>query len=67
MNLRLVVNQSGQSTVEYIALLMVATLLAVSLNRMILRAFDTSMGRMAAGLEKVLKTGRVPDRIWKTP
>jgi Flp pilus assembly pilin Flp len=63
--LRLISEETGQGTVEYLVILSAAVVGAVSLARQILTALDGGMVRLGAQLEQDLKTGRTPLGIWK--
>lgn len=61
-------NRSGQTTIEYIAILAIAATLGVSMNRGFMRIFDRSISKMGAGIEKYLTTGRASDKLgWRDP
>lgn len=58
-------DEHGQGTVEYILILSASVLGAGQLARLIMRAFDSGIGRLGGQLEKDLKTGRAPLGVWE--
>jgi Flp pilus assembly pilin Flp len=62
---RLLADDQGQGTVEYILLLSVVVLGATQIARAIRTAIDQGVMRLGGTLEKDLKTGRSPVSVWK--
>lgn len=56
--------RSGQGTVEYILILAVVVIGSVALSRTILNALDKGILKLGGQLEKDLKSGRLPLRVW---
>jgi Flp pilus assembly pilin Flp len=61
---RLLRDEGGQATVEYILILSAAIVGAGALSRKILQTIDKGVLRLGGQLEKDLKTGRAPVDIW---
>lgn len=62
---RMLRNQRGQATLEYILLLTLTVTAAGALSRGILTGIYSGVTTLGAQLEKDLKTGRADVRTWK--
>lgn len=62
---RLLSDERGQGTLEYILILSVTVVIAGALGRAVIAALDKGVLRIGGQLEKDLKTGRAPLGIWK--
>ena len=58
-------DQSGQGTIEYIMILLIAVLGAGFLGNQVLGVFDTGILKLGSALEKDLHTGRVAASAWR--
>lgn len=63
--LRLLREDSGQATTEYILILSAAVTAAVALSRALLTGLNKGILVMGAQLERDLKTGRAPPNVWR--
>lgn len=61
----LIRDERGQTTVEYILILIIATGGAIGLVRLLIRSLDKGVLRLGSVLEMDLKTGRMPVGDWK--
>jgi Flp pilus assembly pilin Flp len=61
---RLVADETGQATVEYILILSVSVVAVSALVRKFFETFDKAVQVIGANLEKDLKTGRAPYSVW---
>ena len=61
---RLISDESGQATVEYILLLSATVIGSAALSRAILRGLENGILRFGNQLQKDLKTGRADLGIW---
>jgi Flp pilus assembly pilin Flp len=62
---RLLRDENGQGTVEYILILSVSVVAAGKISHEVLKVLDTGIKKLGGQLEKDLKTGRAPLGIWK--
>ncbi|OFZ19712.1 MAG: hypothetical protein A2X94_16795 [Bdellovibrionales bacterium GWB1_55_8] len=62
---RLLQDDRGQATVEYILILSVAVVAAGAMARGLLGVVDRGILRFGGQLEKDLKTGRMNSGLWK--
>ena len=62
---RLLRDDRGQATLEYILILSASVLGAAAISRTIISALDRGILNLGAQLEKDLRTGRVPVDVWK--
>lgn len=61
---KLLNDDSGQSTVEYILILSACVVGATQMARQLLNILDKGILRVGGQLEKDLKTGRAPLHVW---
>ena len=57
-------DEDGQAIFEYVFLLSIALTTAVFIGKSIISVFDRGILSVGATLEKYLKTGRLPPRVW---
>jgi Flp pilus assembly pilin Flp len=62
---RLLSDEEGQATVEYILILSVVIAGAGLLSRKLIEVLDSGILKLGGQLEKDLKTGRAPVGIWE--
>jgi Flp pilus assembly pilin Flp len=62
---RLIHDEEGQATVEYILILSVSVVGAGAIGRAVLGTMDRGIQRLGAVLERDLKTGRQPLGVWE--
>jgi hypothetical protein len=58
-------DEGGQGTVEYILLLSITVIGAVTFSRAILNTLDKAVLRVGGQMEKDLKSGRAPLNVWE--
>jgi hypothetical protein len=58
-------NRSGQGTIEYILILMIAVGIALLLSRGVKGIFDKNVSQMGGRIEQAMKAGRLPQNAWK--
>lgn len=61
---RLLSDEEGQATLEYILILAATVAGAGLMTRKILQAIDSGITTLGGQLEKDLKTGRAPTSVW---
>lgn len=62
---RVLSNQSGQGTLEYMLLLVILVVAGASFTATILRSVDDQVLAVGGRLEKQLKTGRANTNTWR--
>lgn len=62
---RLLKEESGQGTAEYILILSASVLGTVQLSKIIISNLDKAVLHLGAILEQDLKTGRAPASVWE--
>lgn len=58
-------NKSGQGTIEYILILLIAISCATLLSKSIQGFWQSGVTKMGGRLEQSIKTGRLPQRAWR--
>lgn len=62
---RLLSDEGGQATVEYMLILSASVVGAGLMSRKIIQAIDSGIATLGGQLEKDLKTGRAPLSVWQ--
>ena len=62
---KLLLDQNGQGTVEYLVILSASAVGAIQLGKKILLSLDNGILFLGAQLERDLKTGRAPLDVWQ--
>jgi Flp pilus assembly pilin Flp len=58
-------SETGQGTVEYILILLIAITVATLLSKGVSSIWQGNVNKMGGNMEQSLKTGRLPTNAWK--